>query len=196
MSTGEASSPPRTADDFLPGSDSGSRTSLVIEAAPEAVWRGLHSFTLRDMPATAVLLAVRSLPALVGRRSGGSSDLLGRPMLELMTGTRFVVLHETPGELLTLGLIGQPWKLDGGDDVEVDGPEAFVAFADPGYVKVAFDFRFEPCSVGTLLTTVTTNAATDADSARRFSRYWRLIGPGSKLIRLDMLRAIRRRSVA
>jgi hypothetical protein len=112
-----------------------------------------------------------------------------------MATTRFVVLHETPGELLTLGLIGQPWRLDGGEDVELDGPESFVGFVEPGFVKVAFDFRLEPVSVGTLLTTVTANAVTDPATGRRFSRYWRLIGSGSKMIRVDMLRAIRRRAL-
>ena len=42
--------------------------------------------------------------------------------------------------------------------------------------------------------TTTANTTTSADAAKKFGRYWRIVGPGSKVIRLDMLRALKRRA--
>jgi hypothetical protein len=50
-----------------------------------------------------------------------------------------------------------------------------------------------PC---TLLTTETRIYATDASSRRAFARYWRVIYPGSSLIRRMWLRAIKKRAEA
>ena len=44
--------------------------------------------------------------------------------------------------------------------------------------------------------TRTRNRATDEATGRRFRWYWLLIGAGSKAIRLDVLRAVRRRAEA
>jgi hypothetical protein len=49
---------------------------------------------------------------------------------------------------------------------------------------------------GAWVRTETRVAATDAGSRRRFARYWRLIYPGSALIRRMWLRAIRKRAEA
>ena len=46
----------------------------------------------------------------------------------------------------------------------------------------------------TVVTTETRIATTDERARRRFARYWRLVHPGSALIRIDWLRAIRRRA--
>jgi hypothetical protein len=47
---------------------------------------------------------------------------------------------------------------------------------------------------GTELCTETRVVATDADSRRRFGRYWRVIRPGSALIRRNWLAAAKRRA--
>jgi hypothetical protein len=58
------------------------------------------------------------------------------------------------------------------------------------------DFRVAPRPGGARIETETRIAATDAGARRRFACYWRLVGPGSTLIRRDMLRASRRRAEA
>jgi hypothetical protein len=42
-----------------------------------------------------------------------------------------------------------------------------------------------------MVTTITRVRTTDADSARAFRRYWRLIGTGSAVLRRTWLRAVR-----
>jgi hypothetical protein len=139
---------------------------------------------------------VRSLPARVLKRGtlrAARTDT-SPPMLEAMAGSRFVELCREPESILTLGIVGQFWRLTGGDDAGIDDAAAFVSFDQPGFVKSAIDFELERRGSGTRLTTRTRNRPTDETTARRFRRYWLLIGPGSKAIRLDMLRAVRRRA--
>ena len=141
-------------------------------------------------------MAARSLPArLLNRGSLRSGRLAAAPpVIEAMVTRRFVVLCRQPEAILTLGIVGQFWRLTGGDDAGISSAAAFVTFDQPGFVKSAIDFELEPRHRGTRLTTRTCNRATDAAAARRFRRYWVLIGPGSKAIRLDILRAVRRRA--
>ena len=61
-----------------------------------------------------------------------------------MSTSRFVELHREPEAILTLGIIGQFWKLAGGDDAKVTTADEFVAFDRPGFVVSAIDFELEP----------------------------------------------------
>jgi hypothetical protein len=68
------------------------------------------------------------------------------------------------------------------------------AFAQPDWVKAAFDFVLEADGDGTLVSTETRVSATDARTRRRFGLYWMLIRAGSGLIRRDLLRELARRA--
>jgi hypothetical protein len=186
----------RTASEFVPGATSGNSTEIDIAAPPGVVWQAMEELRFDDLRATRVLMSMRSLPARVlGRGSLRSGRLdAAQPVLDAMAASRFVVLCREAEAMLTLGFVGQFWKLGGGDDADVSSAAAFVAFDQPGFVKSAIDFELERRPLGTRLTTRTRNRATDEATARRFRRYWLLIGPGSKAIRLDMLRAVRRRA--
>jgi hypothetical protein len=107
----------------------------------------------------------------------------------------FLALVEEDDELV-LGYAGQPWKLAGGAPAGVSSAADWKRFAAPGYVKAAMSFRAEPADGGALLTTATRVRATDNASRRRFGRYWRVIRPGSGLIRRSWLRAAARRAEA
>lgn len=62
--------------------------------------------------------------------------------------------------------------------------EQFNAFNEPGYNKVAVNFRFKPLENGqTLVSTETRNYAQTPSDNQRFARYWRVVYPGSALIR-------------
>ena len=69
-----------------------------------------------------------------------------------------------------------------------------MAYDQPGFLKSAIDFLLVPHGSGTRLTTQTCNRATDETTARLFRRYWRVVGVGSKFVRVDMLAAIHRRA--
>lgn len=101
------------------------------------------------------------------------------------------VLAEEPGRELVMGAVTQPWKAD----VEFRGlaPEQFAAFNDPGYAKIVWTLNVEPTGPdSSIFRTETRVLTTDAESRRRFRRYWSLVSPGVILIRYEMLRLIRR----
>jgi hypothetical protein len=186
----------RTASEFVPGATSGNATSTVVAAPPSVVWQALDEIGLDELRVTQLLMGIRSLPARVlhrgslrrGRRRATAA------LVEAMTAGRFVELHREPEAIITLGLVGQFWRLDGGDDADIETAAEFVAFDRPGFVKAAIDFQLERCDRGTRVITHTCNRATDRPTAQRFRWYWLLIGPGSKAIRLDILHAVRRRA--
>lgn len=74
-------------------------------------------------------------------------------------------------------------------------PDGFKRLSDAGFAKATMNFRVEPDGAGgSHVTTETRVFATDAASRRRFAAYWRVIYPGSALIRRMWLRAIRQRA--
>jgi hypothetical protein len=108
----------------------------------------------------------------------------------------FTVLAQDARRELVIGAIGQPWRLAGGRGVAVADGEEFAAFDQPGYAKMAANFRLAPiaCGRAVQLSTETRVACTDTASARRFARYWQLIRPASGAIRRSWLAAIKRRA--
>ena len=63
----------------------------------------------------------------------------------------------------------------------------------PGYAKAAMSFLVRAEGTGSRLITETRIHTTDPASGRSFRRYWRLVRPGSGLIRRSWLAAVRSR---
>ncbi|NUT41815.1 MAG: hypothetical protein HOV86_17710 [Thermoactinospora sp.] len=160
--------------------DAAERHSIVIDAPPERVWAALKSFSARDLKIVKPLFVLRGLAALV-RHGHLQRDL----------PAAFVPLTEIPGKELTSGIVGQWWKLGAARNVAIADAAAFEAFAEPGYAKGVFGFTLEAHAGRTKLTTETTVTATSPDARRAFLRYWRVIRPGSGLIRVMMLRRVK-----
>jgi hypothetical protein len=111
------------------------------------------------------------------------------------TRTTFVRLAEEPNREFVMGtvVIAPPGvRLPIGSE-----PDSFKALRQPGFAHATMSFLIEPLSGGgCLLRTETRVYATDVASRDRFARYWRIIRPGSELIRLMWLRAIKVRAEA
>jgi hypothetical protein len=174
-------------DEFLPRYDVNEVHSITTGAAPADVMDAIRGLTPRDVPLLVVLMAVRSLPALLRRRR---LPLRG-PLLDGFRTAGFVALREAPGELV-LGGVGRFWRPSGGLR-RIEAAE-FREFAEPGWAKAAFNFEVERVGDRTLVRTETRVATTDDRARRSFGRYWRVVHPGSALIRVAWLRAIRRRA--
>lgn len=189
-------------DRYLAQSERGNRTSVEVAAPPEVVWDAFRETTLEECRITGALLNLRGLPGrILGRGAFSSRPALGEDhppvtLLSNMTDGRFAVLEQVPGEELVLGLVGQFWKVSGGTDVKLPDGAAFLEFNEPGYVKTAVNFRVDATSGGSRLTTETRSITTNASARRKFAVYWLAIGWASKLIRRDMLAAVRRRAEA
>ena len=102
------------------------------------------------------------------------------------------MLAERPDELVLGGSWGGSGRAT--EVVEPIEPADFAAFEAPGFAKAVMNFHARAVDGGTLLTTETRIRGTDEEARRRFRRYWRVVMPGSALIRRAWLRAIRRRA--
>ena len=167
-------------------------STLLSEVLPEYDFRERHARRI-DAPRERVFAAVRELSAddtpLVSLlfRLRGLRGETARPIFQQMERFGFEVVAEEPGRELVVAAIGQPWKLRGG--ARPRGVD-FRTFDEPGYAKMALDWRFED---GTL-TTETRVRLTDANARRAFRRYWLVVRPFSGLVRRAWLRAIAERA--
>jgi hypothetical protein len=173
--------------DLLGPADLSSAHAIDVPAAPAQAIAALQEVCGSDLPVTRLLMAIRTL----GRRRAGGD----RPVLAGLERIGARELSAAP-DRVEYGLISQPWRITGGESVRFDAPEEFAAFSRPGFVRVQVDFWAEPAPGGSRLRTATRIRATDPASLRDFKRYWRVVGPGSGLIRREWLRAARRRAQA
>ena len=170
-------------DRFIPDPDFVEVRDLGIEAVPEEVLAAIKQADLKD-PVIATLFAVRDLPNRVARRLGVGA---GRDAAELSfsnipdAGPGWVLLGERPGRELVLGAVGRFWKRDYG--ARIVSPGEFVAFDEPGYLKLAVSSRVRPLGYDqSVLHYEARVEATDGEARRQFVRYWKVIGPGNDVI--------------
>jgi hypothetical protein len=174
-------------DEFLPAYDVNEVHTIATTAQPGAVMDAVRTVTAREVPLLVALMAIRTVPALLSLRRVPRRG----PLLEDMRRAGFVSLSEAPDELV-LGVVGRFWTPSGG--VRRIEPGEFGGFDEAGFAKAVFNFEVEPTDRGTLMRTETRILATDERARRRFGLYWRIVQPGSGLIRIAWLRAIRRRA--
>jgi hypothetical protein len=170
-------------DRVMPDYDRREVHRRTVDAPPTAIWAAARDLRGNELTTMRLLMGIRTL----GRRSGDDS----RTVLDTFRWMGFRIVDEDPERELVVAGIGRFWQLSGGLR-RVEGREHFTAFDEPGYAKVAFNFRLE----GRELSTETRIAGTDAHARRRFGLYWLAIRPGSGLIRREWLRAIDRRARA
>ena len=174
-------------DEFLPAYDHNEVHSTTASASPAAVMAAIRELRPTEVPVLVVLMAIRSIPGLLRRRRPAPRGRL----LDGFAGAGFFLLREAPDELVW-GVVGRFWQPTG--SVHRIDPSEFAAFAEPGFAKAVFNFSLEPAGDRTRITTETRIATTDERARRSFARYWRVVHPGSALIRRDWLRAIRKRA--
>jgi hypothetical protein len=180
-------------DDFVPAYQFAESHAIRIAAPRERVFAAI-----RDVPASEItLFHTLTWIRRVGRR--GPDSILNppphEPLLAVAMRSGFMKLAEEPGSEIVLGtlVVAPPGWRPNKDKKPT--PEDFKALHAPGFALAAINFRVEDAAKGgTLLTTETRICAMDASTKRKFATYWRMIYPGSALIRVMWLRAIRRRA--
>jgi hypothetical protein len=181
-------------DEILPGFDFHEAHDRFVPAPAERTYEAAKAVTSREIRLLGPLMALRTLPAtLLRRRVLGPS--LGTPAIDQFVRAGFAVLGERPGEELVLGAIGRFWSLSGNQPLDTVRTRAdFESFAEPGYVKAAFNLVVASDGAGSRVTTETRIAGSDARATARFRRYWIVIRAPSGAIRHSWLNAIRRRA--
>jgi hypothetical protein len=187
-------------DDFLPQYHFNEIHSIAVQASPGQVLRSVKELTPRELsPVFHLLFALRSFPERIFGKNG--MQFAGaRPLLDQMFDEGFILLAETPGRELVFGIlipamIGRFWKPLPEMDSQLTSARDFIAFDHLDYVKVAADFTVERDGVESARVSTETRIQALSPYARKnFARYWRLIYPGSALIRKVWLKAIKQRA--
>jgi hypothetical protein len=195
---------PLRIDEFLPVFQFHESHQIRIHATPRRI-----AWAIATVPAEEIRL-FRTLTWLRHPRrpwSRPEESILappsGKPILEVATASGFLQLAAEPDREIVLGTL-----VIAARSRACGSPQDFKELAAPGYAKAVINFLIEPQSAAATggrdtpggpqgwcrLTTETRVFATDAATCRRFAAYWRLIAPGSALIRVEWLRAIRRRA--
>lgn len=175
-------------DEVMPRFQFRERHARRVGASPEQVWRALFEVTAGEIRFFRTLTWIRRL----GRDT--SESIMNapprRPIVDVALGSSFMKLAEDPPRELVIGMvvIAPPGAH------EPLTPEGFRTLERAGYAKAALNFLIERVPGGSLVTTETRVFATDPATRRRFAAYWRVIYPGSALIRRQWLRAIERRA--
>lgn len=143
--------------------------------------------SLQRSPIVRAIFGLRSIPSRLRGTPALSGD--GRGVVEETLSIGWGVLAEIPGQEIVIGAVTQPWRAD--VVFRALPPERFAAFAEPGYVKIAWTLKVEPTGPSTCVFQTETRAiATDSTSRSRFRRYWAFLSPGIILIRYEMLRLV------
>ena len=176
----------RAIDRYLEAYDVRSSHEIEVDAAAAVTYRAVRDLDLGRSVPIAALFALRGLPHLVTGKARPTRSLT----FESLLGLGFMMLEEDAPRELVMGAVGKFWRPDSGM-IRI-APDEFRSFDEPGYARAVLTFIVEERGSGSLLATETRVACTDASALRKFSLYWRAIGPFSGLIRHLMLRQVKR----
>jgi hypothetical protein len=151
-------------DEIMPRWQFDEHHEIQISAPPERIWAAIRDVTPREIRFFQTLTAIRRF----GR--GGNENILNapdaKPILAVATRSGFRVLADDAPRELVIGTHVAPQAL------------------------AVMNFRVE----GTRLTTETRVFAQTDKARRKFAIYWRIIRPGSGIIRRGWLEAIKLRA--
>lgn len=166
--------------------------SLRVQASPEKIYRAIREVTGDEIFLLRTLTWIRD-PGRFSHKESILNPPGDKPILDVaMAGGFRLAADEPPGEVVLITLvmwdgITRPASRD------AEGLRAMMQH--PGNAVATINFRVrDDGNSACLVTTETRVFATDARARRSFARYWRVIYPGSSLLRYTWLRAIRARA--
>jgi len=157
-------------DDFVPLYQFNEVHQTRVHAGTDRVFAAIKAVTPGDIRLYRTLTWIRSPRLSSGGREGLLNAAPAKPIVDAAVASGFLVLADVPDRELVLG-------------------------TPPGPVKIAINFLVEDEGDGwSRVRTETRVFATSPRARRAFAVYWRLIYPGSALIRRMWLDAIGRRA--
>ena len=191
--TKRVSTPTTKLDEWMPTWQFDERHQIHVGAQPEKVFEAIHAVTADEIFLFRTLVAIRRCC-----RPGPESIMNApenKPLLDVATQTTFIYLaNEAPHEIVVGTVISAPRDIPKPNKLT---PEVFHKELPPGVVLATMNYLIMSDSGGgSAVSTVTRVHGNNAESVRRFAVYWRIIHPGSDIIRRTWLRAIKRRAEA
>ena len=168
------------------------RHEIDIPADAAAVDKAIRNVTAQEIRLYQTLTSIRrwfGSPAGANVLNAPSA----KPILETALQGGFALISDEPGREIVFGaaVIAPP---------TTPRPVTAATLLDqsaPGLARAIMNFRIEQIDPARCrLITETRVHATDSATARKFSWYWRLIYPGSWIIRWTWLNAIRDRAIS
>jgi hypothetical protein len=192
VSRKEEMAPMTRLDDWMPRWQVGERHTVRVFASPGRVFAALHEVRANE------IFLFRTLTAI--RRCGqkGPESIMDAPaeksILDVATQTSFVLLgEEAPRELVIGTVVSAPatvWA--SGRQLTA---EVFHETLPPGFALATMNFLVRPDNHGgSTISTETRIYANTPAALRQFVVYWRIIHPGSDIIRRMWLQAIKQRA--
>src|SRR3954470_21346934 len=181
---GEAADP--LLDHFMPAYEIAERHHIRV-AAPAAVT--LDAACEMDLQAAPVVRTIIRAREVILR---ATPDHRPHPcgLLAEVQSLGWGVLAEVPGREVVVGAVTRPWEAD--VTFRALPPDQFVAFNEPGYMKIAWTIRADAIDAAhSIFRTETRAIATDPSARNRFRRYWSFLSPGIIVMRWSLLRPVR-----
>jgi len=178
-------------DEFAPAWQFREFHTIAVAAPPARVFEAIEGVRADEISLFRTLIwfrrGGRPLPATI--RNAGAH---GESLIDVALHTTFVRLaRDAPRELVVGTVVGAPPGSRGRPT-----PELFQKPLPSGFALATMNFIVTPDgSGGSVVSTETRVFANSPSARRRFAAYWRIIYPGSAIIRRMWLRAIQRRSI-
>jgi len=183
-------------DNLLPDFAFNEFHEVRINASPEKLKQILQVTGVKDIPIARLLMKIRGIADEdVDLSDRASNNLIGSDTISTPDFNFFVV---APDEWITVMILKSVIITNNVNQPappEISTLEQFTSFNKPGYIKVAVNFRFISINENeTILTTETRNNGITHKDNRIFGYYWRIIYPGSAIIRRVWLDTIKKKS--
>ncbi len=175
-------------DRFMPVYDVAERHHARVRAPAEVVLESAKAARLQGSPLVRAIIRAREIvlgtgPQKRGEREGG--------LLHETLALGWGLLADVPGREVVVGAVTQPWLPN--VVFRALPPDEFRAFAEPGFVKIAWTLRADALGPrDTVFRTETRVVATDLSARQRFRWYWARFSPGIVLIRHAFIAALTR----
>lgn len=158
---------------------------IIVNASIDEVKQALQSTGVKDIPVVLMLMKIRGISEEKKDMSDKATNNQPNPDTFNTPDFNFIVANQS--ELYTLMILNASIIQKASAKTPppvITTSEDFIAFKKPGYVKVAVNFLFKSLDNGqTLVSTETRNLPITRKDCHVFGRYWRIIYPGSAIIR-------------
>jgi hypothetical protein len=173
-------------DEIIPEYQFFERHSTRIHAKPEQVMLAVRLSTFGDMKSLATLLKIRGA---VVRGHDPSAFFQDKRILDGFSESGYL----SGGSEHEISMFGI-WNGQMNRRPDVRTLQELTHYREPGGVKMGYDFNVEDAGGGWSKLTAETRVAVHNDFTRGPAIYWRLIVPGSGLLRLQWLEGIKKRA--